>query len=65
MPLFPVFVKLEGRPVLLVGAGPIGESKIAGLLASGAEVSVVAPRATASITKWAADGKLRWHQREF
>lgn len=65
MSLFPVFVKLEGRPVLLVGAGPVGEAKVAGLLASGAAVTVVAPRATASITKWAAEGKLRWRAREF
>ena len=35
MPLFPIFVKLEGRPVLLVGAGPVGESKIGGLLSAG------------------------------
>jgi uroporphyrin-III C-methyltransferase/precorrin-2 dehydrogenase/sirohydrochlorin ferrochelatase len=65
MSLFPVFVKLEGRQVLLVGAGPVGESKVAGLLASGAAVTVVAPRATASITKWAAEGKLQWLAREF
>ncbi len=63
--LFPIFVKLAGRPVLLVGGGPVGESKIAGLLASGAAVTVVAPRATASITKWAGEGKLRWHARAF
>jgi uroporphyrin-III C-methyltransferase/precorrin-2 dehydrogenase/sirohydrochlorin ferrochelatase len=63
--LFPIFVKLAGRPVLLVGAGRVGESKVAGLLASGAAVTVVAPRATASITKWAAEGKLRWQARTF
>ena len=36
MSLFPIFVKLEGRPVLLVGAGPVGESKVGGLLSAGA-----------------------------
>lgn len=65
MSLFPMFVKLEGEPVLLVGAGSVGESKVAGLLASGAAVTVVAPRATASIVKWASEGRLRWHPREF
>jgi uroporphyrin-III C-methyltransferase/precorrin-2 dehydrogenase/sirohydrochlorin ferrochelatase len=65
MTLFPIFVKVDGRQVLLVGAGPVGESKVAGLLASGALVTVVAPRATASVTKWAAEGTLRWHAREF
>jgi uroporphyrin-III C-methyltransferase/precorrin-2 dehydrogenase/sirohydrochlorin ferrochelatase len=65
MSLFPIFVKLEGRPVLLVGAGPIGESKIAGLLAAGATVTVVAPDATPGIQKLAEDGKIFWHPRVF
>jgi siroheme synthase-like protein len=41
--LFPAFLKLEGRPVLLVGAGPVAASKLDGLLAAGARVTVVAP----------------------
>ena len=65
MSLFPIFVKLAGRPVLLVGAGPVGESKIAGLLAAGAVVTVVAPDATPEIRKLAEDGKIFWHQRPF
>ena len=65
MSLFPIFVKLEGRPVLLVGGGPIAESKIGGLLAAGAVVTVVAPDATAGIQKLAEDGKIFWHQRVF
>ena len=65
MSLFPIFVKLEGRPVLLVGAGPIGESKIAGLLSAGAVVTVVAPNATPGIQKLAEDGKIFWHRRVF
>jgi siroheme synthase-like protein len=65
MSLFPIFVKLEGRPVLLVGAGPVGESKIGGLLSAGAVVTVVAPMATPPIQKLAEDGKIVWHQRAF
>src|SRR5688572_21995120 len=65
MPLFPIFVKLEGRPVLLVGAGPVGASKIGGLLSAGAVVTVVAPDATPAIQKLAQDGKIFWHQRAF
>lgn len=41
--LFPVFLKLEGREVLLVGGGPVAAGKLTGLLASGASVTVVAP----------------------
>src|SRR5687767_15110883 len=65
MSLFPIFVKLEGRPVLLVGAGPVGESKIGGLLSAGAVVTVVAPQATPAIEKLAEDGKIFWHRRTF
>src|SRR5688572_17365190 len=65
MPLFPIFVKLEGRPVLLVGAGPVGESKVGGLLAAGALVTVVSPEATPGIVKLADEGTLRWQQRRF
>lgn len=41
--LFPAFLKLSGRPVLVVGAGPVAASKLAGLLEAGAVVTVVAP----------------------
>ena len=65
MSLFPIFVKLEGRLVLLVGAGPVGESKIGGLLSAGAVVTVVAPEATSSIKRLAAEGKVDWRPRTF
>jgi siroheme synthase (precorrin-2 oxidase/ferrochelatase) len=39
--LFPIFLKLEGKPCLVVGGGPIAEGKIAGLLRSGARVTVI------------------------
>ena len=41
--LFPVFLKLAGRRVVVVGAGPVAASKIQGLLDAGADVTVVAP----------------------
>jgi uroporphyrin-III C-methyltransferase / precorrin-2 dehydrogenase / sirohydrochlorin ferrochelatase len=41
--LFPVFLKLAGRKVLLVGGGPVAAGKLQGLLATGATVTVVAP----------------------
>ena len=65
MSLFPIFVKLEGRHVLLVGAGPVGEAKVGGLLSAGAVVTVVAPEATPPIRKLAGEGTLVWHAREF
>ena len=41
--LYPVFLKLEGRRVLLVGGGEVAAAKLEGLLAVGARVEVVAP----------------------
>jgi precorrin-2 dehydrogenase/sirohydrochlorin ferrochelatase len=65
MSLFPMFVKLEGRSCLVVGAGKVGESKIRSLLVSRAKVHVVAPRATPTVTAWDRAGVLRWVPREF
>lgn len=59
--LFPVFLKLAGRKVLLVGGGPVATSKLAGLLAAGADVAVVAPGITDEIR---ASG-VPLHQRPF
>ncbi len=63
--LFPLFLKLENRPCLVVGAGTIAEGKIAGLLEAEATLRVVAPQATPQIHSWAKEKKLDLHQREF
>jgi len=41
--LLPIFLKLEGRKVLVVGGGPVAATKIRGFKGTGAEVLVVAP----------------------
>lgn len=41
--LLPLFLHLQGRQVVLVGAGPVGAGKLTQLLAAGAQVRVVAP----------------------
>ena len=43
MTLFPAFLKLAGRRVVVVGGGPVAGSKIRALLDAGADVTVVAP----------------------
>jgi precorrin-2 dehydrogenase/sirohydrochlorin ferrochelatase len=65
MSLFPMFVKLEGRRVLVVGAGAVGESKIASLLETGAAIRVVAPQAAARVREWAREGRIEWIAREY
>ena len=49
--LFPVFLKLAGRRVLLVGGGVVAASKLAGLLRAGAVVAVVAPAVSPEIER--------------
>lgn len=41
--LFPAFLKLTGRPVVVVGAGKVSASKLPALVEAGAVVTVIAP----------------------
>jgi precorrin-2 dehydrogenase / sirohydrochlorin ferrochelatase len=63
--LFPMFVKLSGRQVLVVGAGKVGEPKIAGLLDTGAHIRVVALEAGPVVRGWAREGKIDLEIRHF
>lgn len=65
MSLFPLFLKLDGRRCLVVGAGPVGEAKAASLLDAGAAVHVVSPSATDAVRGWAVEGRLAWTPRRF
>jgi uroporphyrin-III C-methyltransferase/precorrin-2 dehydrogenase/sirohydrochlorin ferrochelatase len=47
--LYPVFLKLDGLPVVVVGGGPVALGKLDGLLAAGAKVTVVAPEVLPAI----------------
>ena len=49
--LLPVFLKLSGRKVLLVGGGTVAASKLQPLLTAGAEVRVVAPVVNGAIER--------------
>lgn len=63
--LFPMFFKLDGKQVLVVGAGSVGESKISGLLETGARIRVVTREANAAVRDWARDGKVELEIRPF
>ena len=65
MSLFPMFLKLDDRECLVVGAGTIGEPKIRSLLVAGAKVRVIAPQARPAVAEWARLGVLRWEARNF
>jgi precorrin-2 dehydrogenase/sirohydrochlorin ferrochelatase len=60
-----MFVKLEVKRCLVVGAGKVGEPKIGGLLETGARVHVVALEATEAVHAWANAGKITLELRAF
>jgi uroporphyrin-III C-methyltransferase/precorrin-2 dehydrogenase/sirohydrochlorin ferrochelatase len=65
MSLLPIFLKLERRPVLVVGAGAVALDKIGSLLKAGARVRVVAPAAHAEVQALAEASAIEWLQRGF
>jgi precorrin-2 dehydrogenase/sirohydrochlorin ferrochelatase len=63
--LFPMFVKLENKRCLVVGASKVGEPKIASLLDTGVLIHVVAFGASDMVRKWAQQGKIKLELRAF
>jgi len=63
--LFPMFLKLAGRRVLVVGAGAVGESKIGSLRETGARIHVIALQASERVRGWAEAGEIRLEERRF
>jgi precorrin-2 dehydrogenase/sirohydrochlorin ferrochelatase len=63
--LFPMFLKLAGRPCLVAGAGSIAESKIESLIEADGKVRVVAPKATSQIRYWAEKKRIEWIARDW
>jgi siroheme synthase-like protein len=58
-------LKLTGRRCVVVGGGDVGLEKVEGLLASDADVTLVAPEAHPALAQLALEGSIRWEQREY
>jgi siroheme synthase-like protein len=65
MSLFPMFVKLGGRLVVVVGGGLVAEGKIPALLEADARVRLIAPAITPGIAAWVRQRKIDWLPKEF
>jgi uroporphyrin-III C-methyltransferase/precorrin-2 dehydrogenase/sirohydrochlorin ferrochelatase len=59
--MFPAFLNLRSRCVVVVGGGPVAASKLASLLEAGAEVTVIAPDVRPEIERTG----VRVHRRPF
>jgi uroporphyrin-III C-methyltransferase/precorrin-2 dehydrogenase/sirohydrochlorin ferrochelatase len=60
-----VGLDLAGRRVVVVGAGTVAQRRLPRLIATGADVLLVAPEATAAVEAMAAAGELRWEVRRY
>ena len=65
MSLYPLFLKLNGRRVLVVGGGTVATAKVAALQEAGAEIAVVAPEPAPELLHAAAAGKISLARRSF
>jgi uroporphyrin-III C-methyltransferase / precorrin-2 dehydrogenase / sirohydrochlorin ferrochelatase len=63
--LFPLFLKLGGRAVLLAGGGPVATSKARNLAEAGARVTIVSPQLTPELAALAAAQKWSIRPRAF
>jgi precorrin-2 dehydrogenase/sirohydrochlorin ferrochelatase len=63
--LFPMFLKLAGKPCLVVGAGKVGEPKIEGLISTGARIQVITMDASSKVRGWAEAGTIDLDLRRF
>jgi precorrin-2 dehydrogenase/sirohydrochlorin ferrochelatase len=64
-PFYIACLRLTGRRALVVGGGDIGLEKVEGLLACGADVTLVAPDAHPALRELAQEGSIQWRAREY
>jgi uroporphyrin-III C-methyltransferase/precorrin-2 dehydrogenase/sirohydrochlorin ferrochelatase len=60
-----VGLELAGRVVVVVGAGTVAQRRLPRLIATGADVLLVAPEATPALEAMATAGELRWAVRGY
>lgn len=62
---FPLFFRLSGRKVLIVGGGEVAERKVKQLVKFGAKITLISPRITEKLSVLAADGEIIWQKRSY
>ncbi|MCI0506880.1 MAG: siroheme synthase CysG [Gammaproteobacteria bacterium] len=65
MQYFPMFLKLEGRPCLVVGGGDVAARKVSLLLRAGGKVTVIAPSLCESLQSRLNAGDIKVQQKKF
>lgn len=59
MALYPIFVEMKGRPVIVVGGGNVGAEKVRGLLAAEADITLVSPALIDELREHVDAGRIR------
>lgn len=59
MTFYPIFVDLRRQRCIVIGGGPVAERRVEGLLAAGADLTLVSPSVTARLKALAAEGSIR------
>ncbi|MGB3134716.1 MAG: NAD(P)-dependent oxidoreductase, partial [Candidatus Macondimonas sp.] len=65
MGFYPVFLKLDAMPCTVVGGGAVAARKVAGLLAAGAVVDIIAPQLHPTLAALRDGGQIRWRAGRF
>ena len=65
VPPYMVALRLNGRRAVVIGGGPIGLEKTEKLLACGASITLIAPKAVKALRELASDGSITWHERTY
>ena len=64
--VYPILLTdLQHKLAVVVGGGPVGERKVAGLLAAHAQVRLVSPAITPTLTAYVRAGTLEWRPRPY
>jgi len=61
--LYPIYIDLKGRKVVVVGGGGIGQEKIESLVASGANVTLISPKITTVLQEMVDAGEIQFKKR--
>lgn len=62
---YPVYIHLDSQPCVVIGGGKIAEDKVDGLLAAGAQVTVISPEVTPRLTQMARQRKVSHISRSY
>ncbi|MFJ5262822.1 uroporphyrinogen-III C-methyltransferase [Streptomyces sp. NPDC088387] len=64
-PAYPVGLRLTDRKVVVLGGGQVAQRRLPALIAAGADIVLVSPRATPSVEAMVDAGEITWAQRPY